>query len=388
MTKRLNDNETELITETQQAMRELLGPAFDEPFLGMKPEEAVSQEGGGADDNAVPIAKVGELPPPNDENEAMPTSPPSTTAAPIAGESDDNVMVDHALQTERDLSPGTRPSILTDNRPLIVIDVETTGLRRDHDQIIECAIQMGLNGHQPPYTQRFKPTVPISAGAQEKHGISLNDLKGCPVFADHAECIRDIIEAAQIIVGYNVDFDLDMFQAEFQRAGQDPIDLSKKLIIDAYKIWQRSETRTLQDAYQRFVGGNYENEHNAEADVRATSQVLTGMLKSFKLTGKTSEDLHYICEPERAKWIGSSKHFQWDGDVPIFGFGKHQGVPITEIASGPDAGYLDWMTDNGFPDHVQAICRAAAQNDAIGLQDWIVNRFGPPPNISTDQPAV
>ncbi len=388
MTNRMNNNESELITERQQAWRELLGSVYDEPFAGMKPEGAVSQEGGGDDDNAMPIGRVSEFSPPNNENETMRASPPSTAAAPVTGESDDNVMVDHILQMDRDLSQSTQPSILTDNRHLIVIDVETTGLRLDHDQIIECAVQVGLDGHDSPFTQRFKPTVSISPEAHAKHGISLNDLQGCPVFADHAKCIRDIIEAAQIIVGYNMSIDLKILQAEFERAGQDSIDLSKKHIVDLYKLWQRSEPRTLQDAYRRFVGGKYENEHNADADVRATSQVLPGMLESFKLTRKSCEALVHICDPERRKWIGSSMHFQWEGDIPTFGFGMHAGAPLAEIASGPNASYLSWMIEKNFPDDVKVVCNAAMQNNATNLRDWIVNRFGPPPDGSTDQPAV
>jgi len=45
MTNRMNNNESELITERQQAWRELLGSVYDKPFKEMNSERVVSQEG-------------------------------------------------------------------------------------------------------------------------------------------------------------------------------------------------------------------------------------------------------------------------------------------------------------------------------------------------------
>lgn len=115
---------------------------------------------------------------------------------------------------------------------MIIFDVETTGTRKDYDQIIELAAQQGFSSDAPRKTWRIKPSVPISPGAQRVHGISMDDLKDCEPFSTHAPKLRRVFEKADVIVGYNVSFDLDMIQAEFQRVGLPLIDFSKKLIID------------------------------------------------------------------------------------------------------------------------------------------------------------
>ncbi len=70
-----------------------------------------------------------------------------------------------------------------DERTLIVFDVETTGTRKDQDQIIELSAQQGLGIDTPRKTWRIKPSVPISPGAQRVHGISMDELKDCEPFS-------------------------------------------------------------------------------------------------------------------------------------------------------------------------------------------------------------
>ena len=68
-------------------------------------------------------------------------------------------------------------------RIVVVFDVETTGTRKDYDQIIEFSAQQGFGSDAPRKTWRFKPSVPISPGAQRVHGISMDDLKDCEPFS-------------------------------------------------------------------------------------------------------------------------------------------------------------------------------------------------------------
>ncbi len=79
---------------------------------------------------------------------------------------------------------------------------------------------------------------------------------------------------AHVLIGYNVGFDLDMLQAEFQRAGLDLLDVSSKLVIDPYWLWRKMEPRGLQQAHQRFVGAAFEGAHRAQADAQRTRRRL------------------------------------------------------------------------------------------------------------------
>jgi len=208
---------------------------------------------------------------------------------------------------------------------LIVFDTETTGTDKERDQIIELSIQQGLTDNSLQDTWRIKPSVPISPGAQQVHGITMEDLADCPGFRDLADEIRPFFEKADVLVGYNVSFDLEMLQAEFRRLRQPPLDLSNKCIIDALQLWRQCEPRNLQEAHKRFVGREYKEAHSSAADIAATGRVLVGMLKAFGLKGKDWNEIADVCQPDRALHIGPSHHFQWRDGVPVIAFGKHSG---------------------------------------------------------------
>ena len=280
----------------------------------------------------------------------------------------------------------------TESGPQIVIfDCETTGTDRVQDQIIELCVQRGLSLHDPEAgvvtTWRIKPAVAIHPGAQAVHGISSADLEGCPSFADVADAIAEVFANADVIVGYNVTFDIEMLQAEYARLGPEhalAIDFfgGGKQIIDAFRLWQQCEPRSLQHAHQRFVGNPFEAAHSASADVAATGRVLAGMLKHFKLDDRDWPQIANVCDPGRASWVGPSRHLRWDGDVIVLGFGKHGGAPLHQLAAGPDRSFLTWILERppgrGFPEHVCDVCRAALDLDGNRFLCWARERYGHP----------
>src|SRR5215207_3055129 len=99
---------------------------------------------------------------------------------------------------------------------VLVSDVETTGTDRRRDQVIELCVQDGLDGAASSRIWRFKPSVPINPGAQAVHGISMEDLAGCPSFGACAEEIVEVFTAAEVVIGYNLAFDIDMLQSEYE----------------------------------------------------------------------------------------------------------------------------------------------------------------------------
>src|SRR5689334_16881030 len=117
----------------------------------------------------------------------------------------------------------TRESPASDPPPTVLIfDCETTGTDRATDQSIELCIQRGLTDDAPTcerHTWRIKPAVPIHPGAQAVHGIKQEDLADCPAFAEVADEIAQAFASADVIVGYNVVFDIEMLQAEYARIG-------------------------------------------------------------------------------------------------------------------------------------------------------------------------
>ena len=68
---------------------------------------------------------------------------------------------------------------------------------------------------------------------------------------------------------------------EFLRAGVD-IDMMKRKFIDVQVIYHKLEQRTLSAAYKFYCGKNLEDAHTAEADTRATYEVLKSKLDLYQ----------------------------------------------------------------------------------------------------------
>ncbi|MBL0220703.1 MAG: 3'-5' exonuclease [Myxococcales bacterium] len=264
---------------------------------------------------------------------------------------------------------------------IVVFDCETTGTDRVRDQVIELCIQRGLEEHAPSQVWRIKPAAPIHPGAQAVHGITVEDLADCPPFEAVAAEIAAVFADADIIVGYNLIFDIDMLQAEYTRIGKPLLDFASKKIVDAFRLWQQCEPRSLMHAHQRFVGAEFAAAHTASADVAATGRVLAGMLKHFELDGQDWEQIAQKSDPlqaQRASWVGPSRHLRWDGEVIVLGFGKHSNAPVHELAAGPDRSFLNWVCEKDFPVHVAEVCKAALELPGDKFLSWAKDRYGQP----------
>jgi DNA polymerase-3 subunit epsilon len=259
---------------------------------------------------------------------------------------------------------------------VLVFDVETTGTDKRNDQVIELCVQYGLDGSQSK-TWRIKPSCPINPGAQAVHGISMDELADCPSFGEVADEIVAMFADAEVVIGYNIAFDIDMLQSEFGRLGRYPIDFHGKTIVDAFRLWQQCEPRSLQHAHKRFVGDSFEAAHSASADVAATARVLEGMLRAFGLHDRDWTAIADVCDPSRSSWVGPSRHLQWDAEGSIvLTFGKHKGAALHVLARGNDAGYLQWVADKDFPAHVIEICKKAQELEGDEFLGWARRRYG------------
>lgn len=267
---------------------------------------------------------------------------------------------------------------------IIVFDCETTGIDFTRDQVIELCVQRGLDDQAHSQVWRIRPSVPINPAAQAVHGIAMAELEDCPTFAAYADEIAQVFATADVIVGYNLSFDIDMIQAEYLRIGKPMLDLTGKKIVDAFRLWQQCEPRSLQHAHRRFVGDDFAAAHSASADVAATGRVLVGMLRHFNLHGQDWGQIATVCDPQRASWVGPSRHLRWENEQIVVGFGKHMGVALHELAAGPDRSFLRWVIDKDFPPHVVEICRAALERTGEELVAWARQRFGQP--APTDKP--
>lgn len=95
----------------------------------------------------------------------------------------------------------------------IIFDTETTGLNPyGNDEILQIAIING-NGEEV-FNSYIKPDMRKTwTKAAEVNGITPRMVKDAPHFADVEETIQEIFNNAELIVGYNVEFDLRFINA-------------------------------------------------------------------------------------------------------------------------------------------------------------------------------
>ena len=155
-----------------------------------------------------------------------------------------------------------------------------------------------------------------------------------------------------------------MLQAEYARIGRPPLDLAGKKIVDAFRLWQQCEPRSLQHAHRRFVGDEFAAAHSASADVAATGRVLVGHAGALRARrpGLGRRSRKRVRDPRRAR-AGSVRRATCAGRARsiVIGFGKHTGMPLHELAAGPDRSFLRWVIEKDFPPHVGEILPRGAR---------------------------
>jgi DNA polymerase-3 subunit epsilon len=103
----------------------------------------------------------------------------------------------------------------------IILDTETTGLdpRQGH-RVIEVAgvelVDRRPTGRQVHF--RLNPERDIDAAATEVHGLTWDDLRDKPRFADISAELLDFLRDAEVII-HNAPFDVAFFDAEFELCG-------------------------------------------------------------------------------------------------------------------------------------------------------------------------
>ncbi|HHV40914.1 MAG: 3'-5' exonuclease [Bacteroidales bacterium] len=232
-------------------------------------------------------------------------------------------------------------------RPLVFLDLETTGLNVATDRIVEiCVLKLNLDGTQDIKTRRLNPTIPISPQAQAIHGISNEDVAHEPTFKEIAKSLAQWMEGCDI-AGYNsTKFDVPMLAEEFLRAGVE-YDFRKRKLIDVQNIFHKMEQRTLKAAYKFYCDKELEDAHSAEADTIATKEVLECQLERYP--DDLQNDITFLAEfSTRTEFLDYAGRIALNDDnLPVFNFGKHRGKPVAEILK-TEPSYYDWMMRGDF----------------------------------------
>ncbi|WP_101689768.1 3'-5' exonuclease [Dysgonomonas massiliensis] len=232
--------------------------------------------------------------------------------------------------------------------PIIFFDLETTGTDTVRDRIVEISyLKVYPNGKEESKTKRLNPEMPIPAGASAIHGIYDEDVKDCPTFKQIAKSLATQMEGCDL-AGFNSSrFDIPLLAEEFLRAGID-IDFSKRKMIDVQIIFHKKEQRTLEAAYKFYCDKTLENAHSAEADTRATYEVLKAQLDRYpdlvNDMASLSEEFSFFNNNVDL----AGRIILDENGVEVFNFGKHKGKPVAEVLK-KEPSFYAWMMDADFP---------------------------------------
>ncbi|MBQ3535907.1 MAG: 3'-5' exonuclease [Alistipes sp.] len=232
-------------------------------------------------------------------------------------------------------------------RPLVFFDLETTGVDTAKDRIVEISmVKVMPDGEEIVRTRLINPQMHIPEDATAIHGITDEDVKDQPTFAQIAKSLYKFIEGCDF-GGFNSNrFDLPMLVEEFLRAGVD-VDFKSRKFIDVQNIFHKMEQRTLVAAYKFYCDKDLTDAHSAEADTRATYEVLKAQLDRYaELQNDVTALAEFSARGETADYAGRIGYNEKGEEV--FNFGKYKGVKVSEVFQ-REPSYYDWMMKGDFP---------------------------------------
>ena len=259
-------------------------------------------------------------------------------------------------------------------KPLVIFDLETTGLDLVKDRIIQISyIKVYPDGHEERGNELVNPEKPIEPMITQLTGISNDDVKDKPTFKQLGAMLAEKFTGCDF-AGFNSNhFDIPLLAEEFLRTGID-FDFSKCKMIDAQTIFHKMERRNLAAAYKFYCGRKMEEDfeaHRADQDTEATYRVLMGELDKY--APGANEDPEKVLENDMNKLAEFSRvnnnvdfagRIVWgemkdrNGNTlldeqgnprltEVFNFGKHKGIPVADVLH-IDPGYYSWILSGDF----------------------------------------
>lgn len=243
-------------------------------------------------------------------------------------------------------------------KPIVFFDLETTGIDTTKEHIVEiCYIKLFPDGREEEKNIRVRPvdvfgnTYHIPEQSTAVHGITDEDVKDCPTFKEIAPEIKAVFEGCDL-AGYNSNYyDIPLLVEEFLRAGIN-VDFSSAQCVDVCQIYKKINPRTLSAAYQNYCHKDLEDAHSANADTRATLDVLEAMLDkhSDELKNNITELANYAGEKRNVDYAGRMVYDE--SGAEIFNFGKHKGKKVTDVLR-IEPSYYDWMLRGDFAEETK-----------------------------------
>ena len=246
------------------------------------------------------------------------------------------------------------------DRPICIFDLEATGVNVLEDRIVDvCVLRREPDGTETVFSSLVNPGVPIPPEATAIHHITDEMVADQPRMVDLAPKLLEIFAGADLS-GFNAArYDIPLLAAELKRVGVDWPGAGRR-VVDSFVIFSRKERRDLTAAYKFYCGKDLTGAHRAEADVRATAEILWAQAERYPDLPQDVAGLEAWCNQVDPSRVDADGKFIWKSGEAAFGFGnKHKSKTLREVVR-TDRGYISWMIEKGnFSADVVRICREA-----------------------------
>ncbi len=221
----------------------------------------------------------------------------------------------------------------------IFYDTETTGIKAEHDRIIEIAAYDPIQ--DKTFVQLINPSCPIPKEATAVHHITDEMVATCPSFTEIVHSFIDFCEGDVILIAHNNDaFDIHFLRQEFARS---QVPMPSWRFFDTLK-WARRYRADLPRHSLQFLREIYgiaaNNAHRALDDVIVLYRIYLSMADDLSI----EESYNLLNKPKTIQHMP---------------FGKHQGAPLKKVPKE----YVKWLASNGlFEKSENELLRLAFEN--------------------------
>ena len=241
-------------------------------------------------------------------------------------------------------------------KPICFFDLETTGVNITTDRIVEIAIlKVHPNGKEESKTWLINPEMVIPKEVIAIHGITNEDVADKPTFKEVAKDVYNMIKDSDL-GGFNSNrFDIPLLAEELLRAEVD-FDMKNRVAVDVQTIFHKMEQRTLGAAYKFYCEKELVGAHGAEADTRATFEVLKAQIAKYE---EIENDTKFLAEFSSRKQFADFAGFivfNKKGEE-CFSFGKHKGKLVSDVLES-EPGYFGWLLNADFPLYTKKVLTA------------------------------
>ena len=266
-------------------------------------------------------------------------------------------------------------------KPLVIFDLETTGLDLVNDRIIQISfIKVYPDGKEERGDYLVNPEKPIPSEISALTGISDADVANPTTSKQLSSALAAKFKGCDFAGLNSNHFDIPLLAEEFLRSGID-FDFAKCRLIDVQTIFHKMERRNLAAAYKFYCGRKMEEDfaaHRADQDTEATYRVLQGELDRYNpLTAETPDralpnDMDYLAEFSKTNnYVDFAGRIIWKEMVDaknetikdkdgkplmheVFNFGKYKGWDVAEVLK-RDPGYYSWMLSSDFTNNTKQV---------------------------------